>query len=162
MTSVGDSTPVAGHGHNVFTRLGLVITSPGAAYAEVAARPAVLGAFAIVIGVMVVCQVLFLWTPVGQQVMIDQQVQGMEAFGMTVSDEMYEQLRSRAGNMWLTTAVSQIISVPIVSALIAALLLGIFNALSDRASTFKHVYAIVAHSGVVLALQQVVVTPSVI
>jgi hypothetical protein len=29
--------------------------------------------------------------------------------------------------------------------------LQIFNALSDRASTFKHVYAIVAHSGIVLA-----------
>ena len=37
--------------------------------------------------------------------------------------------------------------------------LGIFNALSDHSSTFKHVYAVVAHAGIVLALQQVVLTP---
>jgi hypothetical protein len=67
----------------LFTRLALVITSPGAVYAEVAARPAVVGALALVIGVMVACQMLFLSTTVGRQVMIDQQVQGMEAFGMT-------------------------------------------------------------------------------
>jgi len=83
----------------------------------------------------------------------------MEAFGLTVTDQMSDQLRSRAGSMWLTTAVSQLISVPIVAALVAGLLLGIFNALSDRGSTFKHVYAVVAHSGVVLALQQVIMTP---
>jgi hypothetical protein len=159
MTTVGESTTANGKGHNIFTRLPLVVTSPGAAYAEIAARPAALGALAVVIGVIVVCQVLFLTTPVGQQVMIDQQVQGMEAFGVTVTDQMYDELRSKAGNMWVTTAVSQIVSIPIVAALVAGLLLGIFNAVSDSSSTFKHVYAVVAHAGIVLALQQVVLTP---
>jgi len=74
MTTIGEPATGSDPRHNVFTRLALVITSPGAAYAEVAARPAFLGALAVVIGVMIACQVAFLSTTVGQQVMIDQQV----------------------------------------------------------------------------------------
>jgi hypothetical protein len=144
---------------NVLTRLALVLTSPGEAYAEVAARPRALGAFTVVIAVMIVCQFLFLSTAVGQRVMVDQQISGMEAFGMTVTPQVEEQLEARAGSARYTTAASQVVFIPLAGALIAALLLGIFNATSEHGSTFKHVYAVVAHSGAVTAVQQIVMTP---
>jgi len=159
MTSVAEPTAGTRTGHNVVTRLALIVTSPGAAYAEVAARPAALGALGLVIAVIVTCQFLFLSTTVGQQVMIDQQVSSMESFGAQVTDQMYERLRAGAGNARYITAASQIVTVPIMAALIAGLLLGIFNAVAERTSTFKHLYAVVAHSGAVLALQQIVLTP---
>jgi Yip1 domain len=159
MTSAAEATAAAGQAGNVFTRLALVVTSPGRAYAEVAAEPRALGALAIVIGIMIVCQFTFLSTTVGQQVMIEQQLRTMESFGVKVTDEMENELQASAGNARFTTAASQVVFIPIVTALIAGLLLGIFNATSERASTFKHVYAIAAHSSVIFAIQQIVTTP---
>ena len=53
-------------------------------------------------------------TDAGKEATLRQQVEGMEAFGMTVSDQMYEQLR---GRMWLapyTTAIAVLVFSPII------------------------------------------------
>jgi hypothetical protein len=159
MTTVEQSGAVTIRERNVFARLLLVLTSPGEAYQEVAARPKALGAFAVVIGVMIVCQFVFLSTTVGQQVMVEQQISTTEAFGVTVTPQMEQQFQARAGYARYTTAASQVVFVPLAAALLAGLLLVIFNAASDRSATFKHLYAVVAHSGAVTAVQQIVTTP---
>ena len=159
MAAVSDSAAVTGSRHNLFTRLVLVVTSPGAAYAEVAAKPAILGALAVVVAVMAICPFLFLSTAVGQEAMIDQQISTMETFGMTITPEMEARLKEGSGSARYTTAISQVIFVPLAAAVIAGLLLGIFNATSEGSSTFKHVYALVVHSAIVLAVQQIVMTP---
>jgi hypothetical protein len=159
MTSVAESTALVAHRHNVLARLALVLASPGEVYSEVAERPTVLGALSVVIGVMIVCQFAFLSTTVGQRVLVDQQIRSMESFGMNVTPEIENRLESRAGSARYMTAASQVVFVPLAGALAAALLLGIFNATSERASTFKHVYSIVAHSGAVFVVQQIVLTP---
>lgn len=159
MASIGESSAATGQGSNVFTRLLLVLTSPAAAYAEVAARPKVLGALAVVIAISMLCQFIFLSTEVGQQVLVDQQISGVEAFGTTVTPEIEQRLQARVGIARFTSPAMQAVAIPIMAAILAGILLVIFNATSDSPSTFKHVYAIVAHSGAVTVVQQIVLTP---
>ena len=136
-----------------------VIVSPYKAYANVAARPRALGALALTLIVMIACQSLFLSTDTGKRAMLEQQVQSMESFGVTVTDEMYEQMQSRVGIAPYTAAASQVVVLPLMAAIIAGLLFGVFNGLLEGAATFKHVFAVVSHSSIVIALQALFTTP---
>src|SRR5688572_6285123 len=80
------TTPAMG----LAARLINVIFSPYKAFAAVAARPRWFGATAVGLVIIAIGTFWFLSTPVCQQAMLDQQVQGMEAFGLEVSDEQYE------------------------------------------------------------------------
>lgn len=140
-------------------RLVAVIFSPYRAYAAVAARPRALDALVVALVVMVTCQSLFLSTDIGKRALLDRQVRSMEAFGVTVTDEMYGQLQARLASAPFTAAAWQIVFLPVMVGVVAGLLLGVFNALLGGNATFKHVYAIVAHSAIVIALQQVFATP---
>jgi hypothetical protein len=55
----------------------------------------------------------------------------------------------------ITGPISQVIFWPIALAIEAGILLVIFSLLMGGAATFKHVYAVVAHSSVIVAIQQV-------
>lgn len=143
----------------LLSRVATVIVSPHAAYVEVAARPRAFGALAVAVLVMVACQTVFLSTATGKQALLEQQVRSVEAFGVTVTDEMYGQMQSRLAMAPYTGAASQIVAVPLMAALVAGLLLGIYSGLLGGSASFRHVYAVVAHSSLVLALQQVFSTP---
>jgi hypothetical protein len=140
-------------------RLVGVIFSPRPTYEAVAAHPRSFGVLAVAILVMMLTQGVFLSTDVGKRALLDTQVSSLESFGVTVSDEMYAQMESRLGIAPYTTAASQLVIIPLVSALFAGLLLAVFTAVLGGNATFKHVYAIVAHSTVILALQQLFNTP---
>jgi len=56
-------------------------------------------------------------------------------------------------------AVSQLVSLPLVAAILAGIFLGVFNAIMGGNAKFKQVFAVVAHSGVVIAVQQFFVLP---
>jgi hypothetical protein len=86
---------------------------------------------------------------------LDQQVSAMEAFGMTVSDQMYDQMEQGMKRAAITGPISQVIFWPIALAIESGILLMIFSLLMGGAATFKHVYAVVSHSSVIVALQQV-------
>ena len=154
MADAAVSAPVAhAKGPNVFSRLLGVIFSPRAAYAEIVARPRVLGAFVITIGIMAVTQGLFFSTPVMQEVLMDQQVQMIESFGVEINDQMYTQLEQGVARAAYTTPISLVVIIPIAAAISAAIVLGIWGMLLGGAGTFKQVYAILAHSGIINALQ---------
>ena len=154
MADAAVSAPVAhAKGPNVVSRLLGVIFSPRAAYAEIVARPRVLGAFVITIGIMAVTQGLFFATPVMQEVLMDQQVQMIESFGVEINDQMYTQLEQGVARAAYTTPISLVVIIPIAAAISAAIVLGIWGMLLGGAGTFKQVYAILAHSGIINALQ---------
>jgi hypothetical protein len=156
-------TPVPGSGEiprlSLASRIVGVLFSPRPTYEAVAAHPRWLGVMAVAILVMMLTQGVFLSTAVGQRALLATQVSSMEAFGVTVSDEMYAQMESRMSIAPYTTAASQLVFIPLVSALLAGLLLAVFSAVLGGSATFKHVYAVVAHSTVLLALQQLFNTP---
>jgi len=153
MAEAAVAAPVAeSKGPGLIARLIGVIFSPRATYAAVVARPRVLGAFVITIGIMAITEGAFFTTPVMQEVLMDQQVKTLESFGVNITDQMYDRLEQGIGRAAYTTPLTLVIGVPIVAAISAAIILGIWGMLMGGAGTFKQVFAILAHSGAILAL----------
>jgi hypothetical protein len=146
-------------GLGLLGRLVGVIFSPRATYAAVVAHPRWFGALLVTVVIMAVAEGLFFATPTGQESLLDQQVRAMEAFGVNITDEMYAQLESRVAYAPYTTGVSLLFFFPILYAILAGIILGIFGMLMGGAGTFKQVFAILAHAGVITALQIVVSMP---
>lgn len=151
--TVAQDTPVAEQG--LFARIFGVLVSPRATYAAVAAKPRSLGVAAVVLVIIGVAQGLFLSSEVGQQLALDQQISAMEAFGMTVSDQLYDQMEQGMKRAAITGPISQAIFWPIAIAIEAGILLVVFSLLMGGAATFKYVHAVVWHSSVIVAVQQV-------
>jgi Yip1 domain len=134
-------------------RLAGVILSPRAAYADVAARPRIFGALAFVLAVIVIATFAFLSTSVGQQASLDNQVRQMESFGRTVDDTQYARMEAMAPYARYFAAGIQLIVTPIMALIVAGLAYAVFNAALGGDATFKQVYAIVVHSGILLSIQ---------
>ena len=129
-----------------------VLTSPRATYADVAAHPRWLGVLLFVILVGGAATFAFLSTEVGKQALLEQQVKFVEGFGRQLTDAQYQQMEARLAFAPYTGAIGQAISLPILGLVIAGIAIGLFNALLGGDGTFKQVYAVVAHSGVVITL----------
>jgi hypothetical protein len=151
--TVAHDTPVADQG--LVARIVGVLLSPRATYAAVAAKPRSLGVLAVVLAIIAIAQGLFLSSEIGQQLVLDQQIRAMEAFGMTISDQLYDQMEQGMKRAAITGPISQAIFWPIAIAIEAGILLVIFSLLMGGAATFKHVFAVVTHSSVIVAVQQV-------
>ena len=85
----------------------------------------------------------------------------MESFGLKIPDEAYERMKegvSRPSTPYVTAA-SQIVFVPIFALIIAGIAMGVFTAVLGGDATFKQVFSVVAHAGVVSAAQQLFVYP---
>ena len=138
----------------LFARAVGVIFSPRQTYAAVAARPRAFGMLALITGAMAIGQFVFLSSDVGQEIALEQQVRGMEAFGVNVTDEMYAQVEQGMSIARYTSAASMIFFIPLANAITAGLLLVVFTMLLGGSATFKHVNAVAAHAGVIPLLQQ--------
>jgi hypothetical protein len=138
-----------------------VLTGPRAAYAEVAAHPKVLGILVLTLAMIATASIVFFSTEVGKTALLDQQVKGMESFGVKVSDQMYQQLEARLSSPATPyiTAASQVVFIPIIGLVVSGILLAVFNAVLGGDATFKQVFAVVVHAGVVNAVQQWFVFP---
>lgn len=132
-----------------------VLTSPRATYADVAARPRWAGMLASIVLVGSIGTFAFLSTEVGQQAMLDQQVRVMESFGVTLNDAAYARMEQGLDRARYTGPLAQAVTLPLAALLVAGLMIGIFNAILGGDAGFKQVYAIVVHSGVVVALSEV-------
>jgi hypothetical protein len=136
-----------------------VFFSPRATYAAVAARPKALGVL------LVACVIIsggyfgLLSTEVGKQAAFDQQTQMIESFGVKLNDQAYERMEAGIERARYTTPIGQFIGIPLVLAVIAGILLGIFNALLGGDATYKQVFAILAHSSMITVLQNVFSIP---
>jgi hypothetical protein len=149
-TPVPDSAP----GPGLAARLIGVVFSPRDAYTAVAARPRALGALVVTGLIIIAANVIFLSTEVGQNATLDQQLSVMKTLGVTVTDQMVQQMESRMAYAPYTTAGSLLVGLPLVCAIFAGLLLAIFTAIMGGGATFKQVYAVVAHSTIIGAIQQ--------
>jgi hypothetical protein len=160
MAEAAVAAPVAeSKGPGLIARLLGVIFSPRATYQAVVARPRVLGAFAITIGIMAITEGAFFTTPVMREVLLDQQVKTVESFGVTINDQTYARMEQGIGRAAYTTPISLVIGIPIVAAIMAGIILAIWGMLMGGTGTFKQVYAILAHSGVIFALSVLFAMP---
>lgn len=141
-------------GQSLPARIIGVLTSPRATYADVAARPRWLGVLAFVVLVGGAATFVFLSTDVGKQAMFDQQLRFMEGFGIKLPPPALERMEQGLDRAPYTGALGQAITLPLMGLIIAGIALGVFNALLGGDGKFKQVFAIVAHSGVVITLAQ--------
>lgn len=156
-TIVPDVSTAAGS-RSLPARIVGVIFSPRATYADTAARPRAFGVLAFVVLMAVLGSFLFMSTEVGQNAFLDQQVQQRESFGRPLTDAQYERLERMLPYARYFAAV-QLVVLPLLGAAIAGLAFGVFNAALGGDATYKQVFAIVAHSGVVLSLAQIFSLP---
>ncbi|MDR1989202.1 MAG: YIP1 family protein [Acidobacteriaceae bacterium] len=123
-----------------------VLVSPRATYADIALRPRPWPAIILIVLLGSAATFVFLSTTVGQRAVLDQQLTAMESMGIKVSDQMRDALVQRAGSTPYISAVGGAVMVPLLIAVVAALLLGIFNAMLGGDATFTQVFAVVAYS----------------
>ena len=140
-------------GPGLLARMAGVIFSPRETYAAVAARPRAFGILALITVLMAAAQFAFLSTELGKDIGLEQQIRSMEAFGVTVTDQMYAQIEQQMQYAPYTTGGSLLVFIPVINAIVAGLLLVFFTMLLGGAGTFKQLFAIVAHAGVISLLQ---------
>jgi len=136
-----------------------VLLAPRATYAGVAARPRVLGMllFILVFGALGIF--VFLSTDVGKNAMLDNQVEQMKAFGVNVTQPMIDRLEQGADRQRYFAVVGQAVTLPLIALVISGIAFAVFNAIMGGDSSFKQVFAIVVHSGVVLSFSQLLTLP---
>jgi hypothetical protein len=144
---------------NVFARFVGIITAPKATFENVVAHPRILGMLVLTTVIIAVAAALPMTTEAGKQAALDQQVSQLEAFGMQVNDEMYEQMRQRMSIAPYTTAISVLIASPIIAAILAGILFAVFNAALGGEATYRQLYSVLVHAGAITALGQLFVGP---
>lgn len=136
-----------------------IITAPRATFESVVATPKWLGMLVLTTLIIAAGSALPLTTEGGRDALLEQQVRAMEGFGMQVNDQMYQQLQKRNAIAPYTTAGSIVLMSPIIAAVVAGILFAIFNAAMGGTATFKQVYAVIIHAGVIQALGQLLTGP---
>ena len=161
VTATASSLPPAEPIPNLLSRAIGVITSPGATFAHVARVPKVAGMLFLVSLVLGLAQGLPQLTERGRAAALEMQVQQMDRFGVTVTDEMYQQMEQRShSNLGAyISIISMFVAIPFGAVIMTVLLWVAFNTIMRGTASFKHVMAVVAHSQSVTALGALIAAP---
>ncbi len=155
MTEETDAArPDAGPSPGLAARLFGVLLSPRSTFAAIVERPRPFGALLVVCLLSAAPGVWLSSTELGKQLLLDQQVEGMESFGMTVTDEAYAQMERRLENAAYWAPVGTLVSLPIITFILAGLVWTACYVILGAHAPFKAMYAVVTHVGVVGVVQQ--------
>jgi hypothetical protein len=136
-------------------RVAGMIRRPGTTLAGVVAAPRSAGLLVSMTIVAAAASGLLMNTEVGQLALVDQWERTAIAFGQTVDDARYAELQANsryAAVFGALTGAASVGGVVVVTAGLVYLLFG-------RGPGFRTVLAVVVHSGVILALRQLVSAP---
>jgi hypothetical protein len=136
-----------------------ILFAPRTTYAAVAARPRWLGIFLTVYIITASAATALMSTEIGRNALVDRQIAQMESFGAKPTQEQIDRLESRSVYFVYATPVLQLAGFALGSLVIGGIAFAVFNAMLGGDATFKQVFAIVAHSGVVLAVLSLFTTP---
>ncbi len=154
---VDDGSPVEriGLGARVFG----ILTSPRETFEGVVADPRWIAVLALSVCGVALASAALMTTDFAQRQILEQQVASMEAFGVSVTDEVYAEVE-RGGRFAPYSAFGfTLIGVPVVCVILAGLLYGAGYGLLAAGASFAQVFAVVAHAGVIFLAQQVFVVP---
>jgi hypothetical protein len=158
---MADMTQVEGaqRAQGLLSRIAGIVLSPRETFANVAAAPKWLGVTAFVLAVIAVTAGGFHFTEVGQQAWLDQAVASTESWGGVVSDEQYAGMQRMAPYAGYFAIGWILVVIPVIMLVFAGILFAVFNAAMGGRASFKQLFAVVAHAGVISALQSIFVTP---
>ncbi len=103
--------------------------------------------------------IALLATETGRQAIVDQIVRQLEAYGFVVSDARYASIERFAPNAGYVLAAVSLIATPLFACLATAAVMLIFGRRQEPRVTFRQVFSMVAHTGVVLAAARVLAAP---
>ena len=150
------ATPVA---KSLPARFAGVLFAPRATYAAVAAHPRWLGIFLTVFLITASAATALMSTDIGRNALLDQQISQSEAYGRRMNQAQIDQLEKISAYYVYGAPVIQLVSLSLGGLLIAGIAFAVFNAALGCDATFKQVFAVVAHSGVVLAVLSLFTAP---
>jgi Yip1 domain len=159
MSDSGAATVPAPSRPGLLARCAGVLVSPRRTLVGVAARPDWVGVLLLTSLIATLCAGGFRLTAVGRQATLDQQVRTVESFGRHLTDAQYGTLQRLDRYAAPMAAAQGLVGTPLSVFVVAVLLYAFFNARAGRRARFVEVFAVVAHAGVVLAVQQLVVLP---
>ena len=133
----------------LFARAIGIITSPKATFEAVVRSPKTIGVLALVAFLAGAPQSAINLTEKGRQAAVDFNVQQMEKFGVTVTDQMYDSIVARQKYAVYTSFVGTFIGMPIFLLLLSGIFWVVFNAIMGGTAEFKQVMAVGAHSMVI-------------
>jgi hypothetical protein len=149
MTTTAPAAGSAPAPKNLVARFIGIITAPRATFQAVAASPKVLGMLLTVSLLTAIFAALPMTTDAGKAAALEQQVQSMQSLGFQVNEQMYEQMQKGTGRLPYTTGIGAFVFIPLVSLLFSGILFAIFNAALGGEASFKQVYSVYIHSGVI-------------
>ena len=152
MTTTAPATGATPAPKNLLARFIGIITAPGETFQSVAGSPKWLGMLVVTLLIVAVFSALPLTTDAGKQAAIDMQEHQMQSFGVQVNDQMHERLEQGAARMPYITGISVLVVGPIIGLIIAGILFAIFNAGLGGEASFKQVFTVYVHAGVIGAL----------
>ena len=136
-----------------------VLTSPRETFERVMGDPRWVAILALGVGCTAVPTAALLTADFAQQALVDGQVSTMESFGSPVSDEVRAELRQGAGIAAYAAFGSILVATPLVNLVLAGLLYGAGYGLLGAGAGFGRTFSVVAHAGVVPAVQTLFVVP---
>jgi hypothetical protein len=136
-----------------------IITAPKETFASVAAHPRWLGMMVLVTLIVAAGAALPMTTDAGREASLRQQVEQQEALGFPVSDQQYEGMRRTLPFIPYMTAGSILVGTVFMTLISAGILFVVFNVAMGGNASFKQLFAVLIHAGVISALQQLFTGP---
>lgn len=137
----------------LLSRMVGILLSPRATYAAVAAHPRIVGVLLVTLLATAAVQLGFMSSQTGQEALreaLGQQIRQAQAQGAQGGAASAQNIEQFARIIGYGSAVASLVLWPLVLAALAGVATGIGNALRGGNATFRHVYAVFAHAGVVL------------
>jgi hypothetical protein len=159
MANTSTGSVAAAAPKNLLARFVGIITSPRETFQSVVAHPRWLGMLLLTSGIIAIGTAGPMMTEAGRQAALDKQVQQMESFGFQVNEEMYSRMQQGMKRAPYTTAISILVISPIIAVIIAGILFAVFNAAMGGDATFKQLYSVIIHAGVISAAAQFFTAP---
>ena len=133
------------------TRMIGVLFSPRETFAAIVAKPRWLGVMVVTLVMTSAAYYVILGSQDMQDAIIDQQVRAIESRGNAVSDEQLANMERFIGYLPVGYAVGVFVLGPLFGAAVAGIITGIFTTLMGGNGTFKQVFAVMNHAGIIPA-----------
>ena len=159
MTQTQTADPATAPANSLPARFLGILFAPRATYAAVAAHPRWLGIFLTVFLITASVATALMSTEIGRNALLDQQIASQESFGRKMTQEQIDRLEKVSAYYAYGAPVIQLVSLSLGCLVIAGIGFAVFNAMLGGDASFKQVFAVTAHSGVVLAATSLFTTP---
>lgn len=151
-TAAAPATGVAPAPQNLAARFVGIVVSPGETYRSIVATPKWLGMLVVTTLIISLFSALPLTTDAGKQAALSMQQQQLQSFGVQMNDQARARMEEGAARMPYFAGIGAMVFAPIFCLIVAGILFAVFNAGLGGEASFKQVFTVYVHAGVIGAL----------